>query len=190
MLYVRSRGAPLAVVLLVGVSALGGLAAHYLESVSTLGAAAQVPVMVGAAAAAVIVLGSTLSSQAGEIEAATPRAWPRWRAGHALGAVVVVVTILAPALPVADFGAGALLRNAVGLWGLALVAAAVLGGALAWTLPLGYVLAVYLGAGLATGHGQQVWAFVMAPAKESAALLTALTLLAIGTGVWALRSHR
>lgn len=192
MLYARSRGVPLALALalLVGVSALGGLAASFLESRSYFGETARVPVMVGAAVAAVIVLGSTLSSQAGEIEAATPRPWPRWRAGHALAAAVVAVAILAPSLPVADFGAGALLRNAVGLWGLALVTAAVLGGALAWTLPLGYVLAVYLGAGLSTGNGQQVWAFVMAPSGEVAATVTALALLAVGTGAWALRSRQ
>ncbi|MGI8535917.1 MAG: hypothetical protein ACR2K2_05345 [Mycobacteriales bacterium] len=190
LLYARSRGLPIAGLLVAGLSIAGAWSATWLVTRPWLDPqTARLPVTVVAALAVAIVLAGTLRTAAHEVEASAPRAWAGWRTAHAGGLALLTVGLLAPSLPLADYGAQSLLRNTVGLLGLALLTAAAIGPALAWTLPLGYTAAIYLGAVRLQTPGQSWWAFLLQPADDPAASLTAGALLVAGTLAWALLSQ-
>lgn len=190
VLYLRSRGLPVAVLVVAAVSLAGAGAASWLVARPELDGTARLPVAVAAALAAAVILAGTLHSPASEIEAATPRHWPRWRAAHAAAAVLVAAALLAPTLPDTTYGAHVLLRNVSGLLGLALLTASYAGPRLAWTLPTGYVFTVYLAAGTGDTALRPVWAFFMQPADSATATITALVLLTVGILTWALTTTR
>lgn len=190
LLYARSRGLPIAGLLVAALSIAGAWSAAWLVTRPWLDPqTARLPVTVVAALAVAIVLAGTLRSAAHEVEASAPRAWPGWRAAHAGGLILLAAVLLAPSLPLAEYGAQSLLRNAVGLFGLALLTATAAGPTLAWTLPLGYTAAIYLGAVRLQAPGQSWWAFLLQPAADRAAGVTAATLLVTGTAAWALLSR-
>jgi hypothetical protein len=191
VLYARSRGVPSATLVLIGLCGAGAWAGHWLGTRVSLDATmARLPVTVSLAVAVAVVLAGTLHSSADEVERTTPRPWAGWRAGHAAAAAAAGVVLVAPVLPAAVYGQSSLLRNTAGLLGLALLTAAVVGPRLAWALPLWYAAAVYLSAGIRDTDGRAVWAFVMQPAGSSAAIASALLLLAAGIAVWALTARR
>lgn len=191
LLYARGRGLPLALLLVAALSVIAALAGAWLSGRFSLDPRmARLPVTVAAALAVAVVLAGTLRSDAHEVEASAPRSWPRWRAAHAGVAAALAVVLLAPSLPLADYGAQSLLRNAVGLLGLALLTATAAGPALAWTLPLGYTAAVYLSAVRLQAPGQSWWAFLLQPADDRAAGITAAALLVAGTAAWTMLSQR
>ena len=129
-------------------------------------------------------LGGTTFTSAEEIEASTPRRWWRWRAGHSLLLCTLIASDLVFVLPAQLYGQQALLRNGLGLLGLALLSARTVGPQLSWVIPIGYVGAVYFGAGRATTAGRPAWAFVMQPAGTGAATTTAALMLIVGLAAW------
>lgn len=186
LLYARSRGAPTAGLVLLALCGSATWAGRWLAGRPSLEpATARLPVTVALALAAAVVLAGTLHSPADEVERTTPRRWAGWRAGHAAAAALVAVLAVTPVLPAAAHGQHALVRNAVGLLGLALLTATALGPRLSWTLPLGYTATVYLASGRSTGAGRSVWAFLLQPAGDAVALTSALCLLAVGLAMWA-----
>lgn len=191
VLYARSRGVPAAAGVLLALCVTGAWAGHWLSTRPLLdGTTARLPVTVALAVAVAVVLAGTLHSPADELERGTPRPWAGWRAGHALAAAAAGAALVAPVLPAAVYGQVSLLRNTVGLLGLCLVTAAVVGPRLAWSLPLAYVASVYLAAGIRDDQGRQVWAFVMQPAASTAALVSAVVALTAGTAVWSATAHK
>ena len=103
--------------------------------------ALQLPLTFEATCAAIIAV--TAGSPFGDPERATGRRLPLLRLGAAAALTALATGLLAAAgagLPLAG-GFPALLRNLVGLTGLGLLGAVLLGGPLAWTGPLAYLFA-------------------------------------------------
>jgi hypothetical protein len=192
LLYARSRGTPRAGLALVGLCVAGAWAGRWLVARPALEPdTARLPVTVALALAVAVVVSGTLHSAADDLERTTPRNWAAWRAGHAAAAALVAVVAVLPVLPAAVHGQQALLRNTIGLLGLALLTAAALGPRLCWTVPLGYTATVYLAGSPDPGAGRPVWAFLLQPAPSALALLTALSLLVAGSAAWAAHArHR
>jgi hypothetical protein len=111
--------------------------------------------------------------------------WGRWRAAHvlAVGALAAGLgTLLAPS--------DVVVRNATGLTGLAALAVTVLGGGLAWSLPLTWtvVTAVPALTGQVPGAPALTWPFQ--PAGTTAATVAACVLGGSGAVAYALAGPR
>ena len=102
--------------------------------------ALQLPLMFETGCAAAI--GVTMGSPFGEPERATGRWLPRLRLSSAVTLTVAVVIALAAGSMGAGLAGGIadVVRNVAGLVGIGLLCAALLGGALAWTGPVVYML--------------------------------------------------
>ncbi len=102
--------------------------------------AQQLPLILEAGCAAA--LGITMGSPFGEPERATGRWLPLLRLGSAIAMTATAVAALAVASVGADLAGGIadVARNVVGLVGVGLLCAALLGGSLAWTGPVVYML--------------------------------------------------
>lgn len=137
-LYARSRRLPGAIVVLVAsaVALRIALAAGHWDSYGAL----QLPLVFEAIAAAAIAVSQ--ASPFGEPERVAGRWLPVLRLASALTVTALAAGLLALAGVGAPLAGGALdvLRNVAGLTGLGLLAAAVLGGGLAWTGPVAYLL--------------------------------------------------
>lgn len=183
-LYLRGRGVPVALLVVAGLSVLAARTAVWLVGQPQFDEMARLPVAVAAALAAAVVLAATLRAPAAEIEAATPTRWHHWQAGHVMAALLAGAGLLVPALPMSSYGAGVLLRDLVGLLGLALLTAMALGPQLAWTVPSAYTAVVYFSAGADQGALRSIWAFPQQPADSAPALITALTVGVAGLIGW------
>lgn len=184
MLYVRGRGVPLALLVVAAVSLLAARTAVYLVGLPQFDGMARLPVAVAAALGTAVTLAATLHSPTPELEATCPSPWRAWQGMHAAVVLLAGTALLAPALPATTYGAGVLLRGFLGLLGLALLAALVVGPRLAWTLPCAYAATVYLAAGAGDAALRSVWAFQQQPAGNTAAWFTALILAAAGLLAW------
>jgi hypothetical protein len=137
-LHAASRRLPMALALLAACAA--GLRAVLSGHWDAYGAL-QLPLIFEACCAAVIAV--TAGSPFGEPE----RAAGRWLPFLRLGAAVALTALAAGALTAAGTGAHlaggflAVLRNVAGLTGIGLLCATVLGGPMAWTGPLAYLVA-------------------------------------------------
>jgi hypothetical protein len=102
--------------------------------------ALQLPLIFEAGCAAAI--GITMGSPFGEPERATGRWLPLLRLGGALAMTAAAVVALSFASLGADLAGGIadVVRNVAGLAGIGLLCAALLGGGLAWTGPVVYML--------------------------------------------------
>ena len=102
--------------------------------------ALQLPLILEACCAAAI--GITMGSPFGEPERATGRWLPLLRFGSAIAMMATAVAALALASIGADLAGGIadLVRNVAGLVGIGLLCAALLGGSLAWSGPVVYML--------------------------------------------------
>ncbi|KOT31769.1 membrane protein [Streptomyces caelestis] len=112
--------------------------------------------------------------------------WVPRRAVHVLlvGAVAAG-SLLAVRAAGPDVGsAGLLLRNGVGMAGLAAAGAVLCGAAYAWTLPLGW-LALVMFTPLPSGWAAEVLAWMLRPPEAAAATGTALALAVAGTAAYA-----
>jgi len=184
VLYVRSRGVLVAVLVVATASLVAARAAAYLVGLPQFDGMARLPVAVAAALAAAVVLAATLHSPTPELEATCPTPWRAWQGAHAVLVLLVGAALLAPALPATTYGSGVLLRGFLGLLGLALLTALVVGPRLAWTLPCAYAATVYLSAGAGDAALRSIWAFPQQPAGSTAAWLTASVLGAAGLLTW------
>jgi len=147
----------------------------------------QIPLIIEAGAAAAI--GATARSPFGEPERATGARLPVLRLGVTLVLAGAAFGVLAAGAASAHLAGGALglLRDLGGLIGIALLAAAVLGGALAWVGPIGY-LAVTLPA--VAGHWTSPWAWPARPPHDRGAAICAALVFAAGLAAVTLRGAR
>jgi hypothetical protein len=137
-LHAASRRIPAALVLLAACAAglRGTLYGHWDDY-----GARQLPLVFETACAAIVAV--TAGSPFGDPERATGRWLPYLRLGTAVTLTGLAAGVLAAAgtgMPLAG-GFPDILRNVAGLTGIGLLCAAVLGGPLAWTGPLAYLVA-------------------------------------------------
>ena len=123
---------------------------------------------------------ATLGGPDDDLDRTGALSWPPRRATHLLAALVVVlVPLMATLLTGARFGpAGLMVRDTVGLLGLAALSAATIGPARSWFLPLGWTLAAIVFP-LSEQTWQQVLTWQTQPPGSAAAVATA-ALLAVG----------
>ena len=154
--------------------------------------ALQLPLVFEVAAVAVVTV--TTASPFGEPERAGGRWLPFLRLATLLALTAVAVAALAAAGTGAHLAGSTpeVLRNVTGITGIGLLCAAALGGRLAWTGPVGYLLAgVY---GLYTQwHGVALttpWIWPARPPHDLGAALCAGLVFVLGTAVITLRGAR
>jgi hypothetical protein len=149
--------------------------------------ARQIPLIIETGAAAVI--GVTTRSPFGEPERATGRWLPWLRLAGCVVLTGIAVGALAAGAAAAhlDGGAAGLARDLVGLVGVALLTAAVLGGSLAWIGPMAY-LAVTLPA--LTEKWTTPWIWPARPPHDRGAAICAALVFAAGVAVITVRGAR
>jgi hypothetical protein len=184
-LHLASRRTLTCLLILIGCAAALRLALHWLPHTGTL--SRQIPLTIEAAAAAAI--GVTARSPFGEPERVTGRWLPFLR-------LIAVVALAGCALGALAAGAASghlaggsldLLRDLAGFIGLAMLAAAVLGGGLAWIGPVAY-LAVALAA--VAGRWGTPWAWPARPPHDRGAAICAAVVFAVGVAVVTARGAR
>jgi hypothetical protein len=147
----------------------------------------QIPLTIEAGAAAVI--GVTTRSPFGEVERATGRWLPFLRLGACLALAGLAAGALAAGSASAHLADGTvgMLRDVAGFTGIALLAAALLGGALAWIGPVAYlgITMPALGAGWTTP-----WIWPARPPHDRGAAICAALVFAAGIAVVTLRGAR
>ncbi|MDP9794005.1 hypothetical protein J2S43_002517 [Catenuloplanes nepalensis] len=130
----------------------------------------------------------TLAGNDAALEATAALPWPPRRLAHLVACGAVVAGLLyAARLGGADFGpAGQIVRNVAGLVGVAGLAAGLLGTGFAWPAPVALAAVQALGA-----PGEQVWRqvayWMMQPAGNRPAAVTAAVLLLAGLAAYAIR---
>jgi hypothetical protein len=142
-LYLASRGVPACLLVLAGCAVTMRITLHWTPPGAGL-PARQFPLLIESAAAAAI--GVVTRSPFGEAERGTGRWLPVLRLGAALALTAAAFGALAAGSAAAhlDYGYLGLLRDLAGMTGIALLAAAVVGGSLCWIGPLGFwMLAAY-----------------------------------------------
>jgi len=185
-LHLRSRRAPSAVLAL----AVGGAAlraVQHWQLTSGAATAQQIPMIIEAGAALVIVV--TTHSPFGEAEGATGRwlAYLRLAAVLALTGVAIGLLQLGVAGAALNGGVLTLARNVIGVTGIGLLASLVTGGLLAWILPLGYIgFAEYA---LAEAW-RNPWTWPARPPADRGAWICAVLVFAVGLGAFTLRGAR
>ena len=149
--------------------------------------ARQIPLTIEAGAAAVI--GVTTRSPFGEPERATGRWLPWLRLAASVALTGIAVGTLAAGAAAAHLAGGAagLARDLAGFTGIALLAAAVLGGGLAWIGPIAY-LAVTLPA--LGEHWTTPWIWPARPPHDRGAAICAALVFAAGVTVITVRGAR
>jgi hypothetical protein len=149
--------------------------------------ARQIPLTIEAGAAAMI--GVTTHSPFGEPERATGR-WLRWlRLAGCVALTGIAVGVLAAGAAAAHQADGAvgLARDLAGFTGIALLTAAVLGGALAWVGPMAY-LGVTLFA--LTEKWTTPWTWPARPPHDRGAAICAALVFVAGVEVITVRGAR
>jgi hypothetical protein len=149
--------------------------------------AQQIPLIIEAGGAAVI--GVTANSPFGEPERAAGRWLPYLRLAAAVALAGTAFGALAAGSASQHLAGGApgLLRDLAGFIGLAFLTGAVLGGALAWIGPLGY-LAITLPA--LAGHWTTPWLWPARPPHDRGAAICAGLVFAAGLAVVTVRGAR
>jgi hypothetical protein len=154
--------------------------------------ALQLPLIFEAGCAAVIAV--TSGSPFGEPERATGRWLPFLRLGAALALTVTAFAALAAAGAGAHLAGGSLdvARNVAGLTGIGLLCAAALGGELAWTGPLAYlVVGTYALYGAWHGTPSTTpWLWPARPPHDLGAAICAGLVLAAGLAAITVRGAR
>ncbi|GIF98863.1 hypothetical protein [Catellatospora citrea] len=188
-LYVLSRRVPVALAA-IAVSAVALWTALHWRW--TAYGAFQLPLIFEAACATVVA--ATTASPFGEPERAAGRQLPWLRLGTALALTAAAAVALAAAGIGTDLAGGILemVRNLIGLTGIGLLCAALLGAALAWTAPAAYLLvAVY--ALYTRWHGPALtgpWIWPAQPLHDISAAACAGLVFIAGLAVFALRGAR
>lgn len=178
-LFARSRRTLSAVLIITGlglVERLLGAASLKLSHDNSL----SIPWTVITPAIAATVIGASTRSVMGRLEQRTVRSLAGLRATHltAMLLIAVIVTTVSSTALAGDISAPAALRNLIGFTGLALISATILGGNLAWPLPIGVALAT-LTAGASQGR-PRTWAWPIHHNQDASALLVATLLLVLG----------
>jgi hypothetical protein len=187
-LYLVSRRAPAALALLAAFGALLWVALHWHWTIAG-GPAAQllIPLTIETGAAAVIAV--TAHGPFGEPERATGRWLPYLRLGAIVALTAAAVGLLAAGATGGTLPGGflAMLRNVAGITGIGLLSAVVLGGALAWTGPMAYL--VLTEAALA-GNVTTPWVWPARPPHDLGGALCAAIVFAAGALLITVRGAR
>jgi hypothetical protein len=185
-LYLRSRGAWVAVAVAVGAVALVWGAWSWFSDARTVNArAVTLTVMLGVAA-----FGRTLSGPDEGLDRTGAVRWPLRRVAHVLVVGAVIVGLLLATLPTgARFApAQVVLRNTAGLLGLAVLGAALFGAALCWVAPLTWtVVSVLPFLDASSKTGMQVAGWLVQPTGTTAATACAVVLAVAGLAAYAWR---
>ena len=178
-LYLISRRAPAALALLAALGALLWAALHWRWSIAG-GPAAKlvIPLTIETGAAAVVAV--TAHGPFGEPERATGRWLPCLRLGAIVALTAAAAGVLAAGAAAGSLPGGflAMLRNVAGITGIGLLSAAVVGGALAWTGPMAYLV---LTETALAGHATTPWVWPARPPHDTGGALCAAGVLAAGT---------
>ena len=185
-LHAASRRVPAAIAAIAACAI--GLRIALLGHWNTYGAL-QLPLVFEAGAAAAIAV--TTASPLGEPERLTGRWLPFLRLATTLALTVAAAGALAAAGTGAHLAGGALdvLRNVAGMTGLGLLCAAVLGGGLAWTGPVGYLVAGAYGL-YTQWHGPALttpWLWPARPPHDRGAAICAGLVFGIGLAIITVR---
>ena len=184
-LYLASRRALTCLLVLVACAVALRTALHWIPRSGL--ASRQLPLTIEAGAAAVI--GVTTRSPFGEPERATGRWLPFLRLGTVMALAGAAAGALAAGSASAHLAGGTLgmLRDLGGFTGIALLAAALLGGALGWVGPMAY-LVVALPA--VTAAWTTPWMWPARPPHDLGAALCAALVFAAGVAVTTVRGAR
>jgi hypothetical protein len=184
-LYAASRRAATCLLVLAACAVALRVALHWLPRNGVF--ARQIPLIIEAGIAAVI--GVTADSPFGEPERAAGRWLPYLRLAAALALSGVAFGALAAgsASQHLDGGTLGLLRDLAGFVGLGFLTGAVLGGALAWIGPIGY-LAITLPT--LAGHWTTPWLWPDRPPHDRGAAICAGLVFAAGLAVVTVRGAR
>ena len=187
-LHAVSRRVPAALGLLAALGVLLWIALHYHWNIAGGPAAQQViPLAIETGAAAVIAVASY--GPFGEPERATGRWLPYLR----LGAVVALTAVAVGALAAGATGGTlpdgflAMFRNVVGITGVGLLCAEVLGGLLAWAGPMAFLV---LTESMLAGGRSSPWVWPTRPPHDFGAALCAAGVFAAGAVLIMLRGPR
>lgn len=185
-LYLRSRGAWVAVAVAVGAVALVWGAWSWFSDARTVNArAVTLTVMLGVAAFA-----GTLGGPDESLDRTGAVRWPLRRFVHVLVLGAVIVGLLMPTLLTgARFEPAAMvLRNTAGLLGLTALGAALVGAALCWVAPLTWtVVSVLPFLDASSKVGWQVAGWLVQPTGTTAATVCAVVLAVTGLAAYAWR---
>jgi hypothetical protein len=187
-LYLASRRVPAAVGLLAALGGLLWVALRWQWNIAGGPAARQlIPLAIETGAAAVIAV--TTYGPFGEPERAAGRWLPFLRLGTCLALAGAAAGALAAGSASAHLAGGSvgMLRDAAGFTGIALLTAALAGGALAWIGPVAY-LGVTLPA--LTGHWTTPWIWPARPPDDRGAAICAALVFAAGVALIAVRGAR
>jgi hypothetical protein len=187
-LYLVSRRVPAAAALLAGFGALLWAALHWHWNVAGGPAAAIViPLVTEAGAAAVVAV--TTYGPFGEPERATGRWLPFLRLGATVALTAAAIGALAAGSTggVLPGGFLALARNVAGITGTGLLCAAVLGGSLAWTGPMAYLV---LTETALAGNATTPWVWPGRPPHDLGGALCACLVFAAGLVLVTVRGVR
>ncbi|WP_030434351.1 hypothetical protein [Actinoplanes subtropicus] len=174
-LFAASRRMPAAVLTLAGCGVALSLVLRWTAGVTP----ALALVLVGAAAA---VVGAAMQSPFDESERATGPRLPLLRLAGALGLTAAAYAALAAGATAGHLtsGAGGLLRDTVGLVGVALFAGGLAGANRSWTGVLAYV---FLALAAADNGWTTPWLWPARPPSDTAAALCATAVFLVGAGV-------
>ena len=187
-LYLVSRRVPMGLVLLAGLGALLWTALRWHWNIAGGAVARQfIPLTIQAGAAAVVAV--TTFGPFGESE----RAAARWLPWLRLGTAVALTAVAFGALAAGAAGGGlpggviALLRNLCGMAGVALLAAAAVGGAFGWAGPMGYLL---ITEGARARSSATPWIWPARPPHDRGAAICACLVIAAGLLLITVRGPR
>jgi hypothetical protein len=184
-LHLASRRVPAALLALAFVAAALRVLLHWTPATGTY--SVLYPLTLATAAASVI--SATSRSPFGEPERATGGRLPWLRLTTTLALSCAACGALAAGTLGGHMGLGsaALLRDLIGLTGGALLAAAITGASLSWTIPLAYlVLSTY-----AIGQNWTTpWLWPARPSPDHGAAICAVLVFAAGTATISLRGAR
>lgn len=184
VLHLRSRRAGHAAAALLAVAAIGWRWANSLLALPQFGGvsgSALVPVLMLMPILAGCVIALSTPSPFGEAERIASLPLSRLRLAHLAGlllAAALLLSLVATRWERAD-ATLTLLRNLAAFTGLALAGAWLIGGRLAWVVPIAYGGLVVLTGRLEHG-GFAWWAFVLHPGRDRPAALLAIATLALG----------
>jgi hypothetical protein len=184
-LYLVSRRAPAATGLLAGFGALLWAALHWHWNVAGGPAAAiVVPLVIQTGAAAVVAV--TTYGPFGEPERATGRWLPFLRLGTTVVLTAAAIGALAAGSSGGELPGGfvAMARNVAGITGIGLLCAVALGGMLAWTGPIAYLV---LTETALAGSATTPWVWPGRPPLDRGAAICACLVFAAGLALVTLR---
>lgn len=188
-LYLRSRRAAYATGGVLGVALCTWGLGSWVLSIPGVGAKSEpfVYIQVLAPMLVACMVGASAYSPFGETERTTARPLPPLRFGHLAGltscaAVALILVVLAWKLGGENQSRMVLtlLRNLAGFSGLALLAAWIVGGRLAWVLPLVYAMYALIRGLKPDGTEWARWAWPMRPLSDDLSWTVSLVLLVVG----------